>query len=295
MGGGYDKKDELVRLLLAVKSGDNFLDFELVSALNSLCSLDAVAGEKYIRSFLASPSWLVSRAAYGLVDANRNTVLRRELIGKYKAEKDEKEKLLLLTSLRSSYDKEFAAFIVEELTTTGNGKIRQTLLSILVNPAEIASSIALIDELYSNFSAAVTAGLAKSVYEDFGGDFSRALATLLLRKNYDFRADLDGREVALFKALYEGMVELDNKTTMDDSDKRKKQNLVAIENSVLENPALAASWNEYKAMQRKAWKVEYERLANEFIDNTSKLLEKSRVEERENIISRMEEDLALRE
>jgi hypothetical protein len=110
MGSGYDKKDELVKLLLAVTNENEFLDFEVVSALNYLCSLDAIVGENYIRAFLASPSWLVSRAAYGLVNANRNTALRRELIGKYKAEKDEKEKLLLLTSLSSSYENEFAAF-----------------------------------------------------------------------------------------------------------------------------------------------------------------------------------------
>jgi len=297
MGEGYDRKDELVKLLLAVKSGNDFLDFELVSALNYLCSLNAIAGEKYIRSFLASPSWLVSRAAYGLVNANRNAALRREMIGKYKAEKDEKERLLLLTSLRSSYENEFAAFIVEELSATGDEKTRETLLGILINPAEIAPCIALIDERYSNFSAPVIAGLAKSIYDvNFGSDFSRDLAMLLISKNYNFLGDVDGSsEVMLFATLYDCISELDKKTKVDDSDKRKKENLLAVEKSLMENPALAAGWKEYKAAKSKEWIVEYEQMSKDFVDKTGELLENNKVVGRENIISEMKKNLKLQE
>jgi hypothetical protein len=300
MGQGYDKKDELVELLLAVKSGDDFLDFERVSALNYLCSLDAIAGEKYIRAFLASPSWLVSRAAYGLVNANRNTALRRELIGKYKAEKDETEKLLLLTSLSSSYENEFADFIVEELTKTGDDKIRQTLLGILVDPAEIDPCIAVIDGQYSNFSAPAIASLAENnIYAGFiGSDFHRALAMLLIRKNYDFLGDVWGTgEVKLFKMLYDNLIPLEKKTEMNDSDKKKKENLVAVEKSLLENTALAASWKEYKAVKSKAkpWIEQYESMTKEFLKKTGKLLEENKVEEWEIIISEMETNLKLPE
>jgi hypothetical protein len=301
MGAGCNKTDELVKLLLTVKSGNDFLDFELVSALSYLCSLDAIAGEKYIRAFLASPSWLVSRAAYGLVDANRNTALRRELIGKYKAERDEKEKLLLLTSISSSYENEFAAFIVGELTKTGDDKIRQTLLGILVNPAEIAPCIALIDEQYSNFSAPVIASLAENnIYgKDLGSDFRQALVILFIRKNYNFLGDLAGSEVKLFRDLYNGITELDKKKETNDSDKTKKENLVAIEKSLIENPALAAGWKEYKAMRskldNKPWIEQYQSMAKEFLKKTGKLLEENKVEEWEKIISEMEMILKLPE
>jgi hypothetical protein len=304
MGIGYDNKDELVKLLLAVKSGNDFLDFELVSALSYLCSLEAIAGEEYIRAFLASPSWLVSRAAYGLVDVNRNTALRRELIGKYKAEKDEKEKLLLLTSLSSSYENEFAAFIVDELSKTGDDKIRQTLLGILVNPAEIDPCIALIDEQYSNFSAPVIDGLVKNIYANIGSDFNRDLVMLLIRKNYDFLGDregdaMEGGVVNLFYALDAGITELEKKTEMDDSDKKKKENLVAIEKSLMENPALAAGWKEfqvfYNKVDSKAWIAQYESMAKEFLKKTGKLLEENTVEEWEKIISEMEINLKLPE
>jgi hypothetical protein len=304
MGAGYDKTDELVKLLLAVKSGNDFLDFELVSALSSLCSLEAIAGEEYIRAFLASPSWLVSRAAYGLVDVNRNTALRRELIGNYKVAKDEQEKLLLLESLSSSYENEFAAFIVDELCTTGDDKIRQTLLGILVNPAEIAPCIALIGEKYANFSAPVIASLAKNIYANIGSDFNRALAMLLLGKNYDFLGDregdlVEGGVVNLFSALDRSISELEKKTEMDDSDKRKKEGLVAIEKTLMENPALATGWKEYKAMRSKLddkrWIEQYQNMAKEFLKKTGKLLEENNVEKWEKIISEMEINLKLPE
>jgi hypothetical protein len=304
MGEGYWKKDELVKLLLAVKSGNDFLDFELVSALSYLCSLDAIAGEEYIRAFLASPSWLVSRAAYGLVDVNRNTVLRRELIGKYKAEKDEKEKLLLLTSLSSSYENEFASFIVDELIKTGDDKIRQTLLGILVNPAEIAPCIALIDEQYSALSAPVIDGLVTNIYANIGSDFNRDLTMLLIRKNYDFLEDregdaMEGGVVNLFYALDAGITELEKKTEMNDSDKRKKENLLAIEKTLMENPALAAGWKEFQAfyynVDSKPWIEQYESMTKEFLKKTGKLLEENRVEEWQKIISEMEINLKLPE
>jgi hypothetical protein len=300
MGKGYGRKDELVKLLLSVKSGNDFLDFELVSALTYLCSQDAIVGEKYIRAFLASPSWLVSRAAYGLVNANGNTALRRELIGKYKAEKDETEKLLLVSSLRSSYENEFAAFIVDELSKAGDEKTRETLSGILVNPAEIAPCIAVIDERYANLSAPVTARLAASIYASIGSDFSRALLKLLIGKNYDFLGDregdlAEGGEVNLFSALHTAIDELEKKTGMNESEQKIIENLVAMEKSLMENPALAAGWKEYQAAHSEPWTVEYEELAKDFVDKAGKLLEKNQVEEREKIISEMEANLKLPE
>lgn len=86
---------------------------------------------------------------------------------------------------------------------------------------------------------------------------------------------------------------------MNDSDKKKKENLVAIEKTLMENPALAAGWKEYKAMRSKLddkrWIEQYQNMAKEFLKKTGKLLEENKVEEWEKIISEMEINLKLPE
>jgi hypothetical protein len=173
-------------------------------------------------------------------------------------------------------------------------------LGILVDPAEINPCIALIDEQYSNFSAPAIASLAKkNIYTGvIGGDFTRALTVLFIRKNYKFLGDLDGSgEVRLFKMLYDNLIPLEKKTEMNDSDKKRKENFAAVEKSLMENPALAASWKEYKAEKGKVkpWIEQYESMAKEFLKKTGKLLEEKKVEEWERIISEMEINLKLPE
>jgi hypothetical protein len=148
----YKPKEELVETVSRVESRHPQVQFEQVTLLRPLVSESSRLPEPLLRRLLNSPSWIVSRSAYGLIGRLHNEPLRQELTRRYRNTEDEKDRLILIMALRNRLEPEEARMLEEEMLSTENSKIRHATGMALVKNVDCPGVKPWLIDHYSQFS-----------------------------------------------------------------------------------------------------------------------------------------------
>jgi hypothetical protein len=148
----YKSKEELVEIVSRVESRHPQVQFEQVTLLRPLVSESSKLPEPLLRRLLNSPSWIVSRSAYGLIGRLHEEPLRQELVSRYRNTEDEKERLILIMALRNRLEPEEARMLEQEMLSTENSKIRHATGMALVKNVDCPGVKPWLTDHFPHFS-----------------------------------------------------------------------------------------------------------------------------------------------
>ena len=235
----YKAKAELVKPVLQVKNNDPQVQYEQIMTLSALANRDSNIPDPIVRKFLNNPSWIVSHSAYLLVDRLENDPLRLELINKYQATKDEKEKLLILSALESKFSDPVAAFLFKEALSTPSEKIRYSIFDMLGDSKNQDTVLAWINENYSKIIASDGKYLFQRNMGTMDRKFSSKLLIVFLNKGFI----ADGQ---FLEQLNKELESYEPKKDLSDSDRDGLNNLLAVEKALLQNKTSAEQWEKVR-------------------------------------------------
>lgn len=133
LGTEEQTKSDLVARIGQVQSTHPLVQFEQVVALTMLVTNTTRLPASLTHRLLHSPSWMVSRATYPLIDKLQDETLRAELLGRYPSVSEDREKLLILSAFTRAPGPKAIELLQQELLNTSKEKIRLTAAGILAS------------------------------------------------------------------------------------------------------------------------------------------------------------------
>lgn len=279
-GPQYDKKEDLVVPVLKIRSRGRNSRYEQVVTLSAIASKNSPVSDLFLEKSINDPSWLISRAAYGLVNSLENDRIRTMLITRYRLTDAEYEKLLILMSMRNGLSRGVFAFLSKEALETKSEKIREQILGIIKNALDTAEVLQWVDKNYERLSSK---GIERiNNYSSLDNDFTSALYRICIRKGW-----VPGND--FFEQLYEKSeltedVSKDEKLSKADI-LRRRDNIKNLEKEVVGNKAAADKWVAYKRKKEifaksvySEIKVEYDATVKQFSERLASILDKHNVD-----------------
>lgn len=239
-GPNYNKKEELTERLLKVKNRSQNTRYEQLAALDAIASKDSRISDAFLEKSLKDPSWLVSRAAYSLVDSIKNDKIRLMLIAKYGSTDAEYEKLLMLTAMKNDFSSGVFKFLSKEAFETKNEKIKDLILPTLKNARDTAEVLKWADESYERLSPKEIAKINDD--EPLYDDFTSALYVVCIKKGWMPDNDFFGKlyqDINLAKSA-------ESAEDLSEDNIRGRANILNIEKAIMDNQAAVAAWAAFK-------------------------------------------------
>ncbi|MDD5680020.1 MAG: hypothetical protein PHI59_02130 [Candidatus Omnitrophica bacterium] len=277
-GPKYNKREELVEYLLKVKNRSQNVRYEQLVALNAIASQASRISDAFLIKSLKDPSWLVSRAAYSLVNTLKNDKIRLMLAAKYGSKAAEYEKLLILTAMKDDFSNDIFKFLSKEVFETKNDKIKDFILSALRNAHDTAEALKWVDENYEKLLPEEIARISddKPLYDDF----TSALYIICIKKGWmpdnGFFGDLY-QNINLAKSA-------GSEEDLSEDDIRNRANLLNVEKAIMDSQIAGPAWAVFKNekdMLAKSIageiKAEYAVIVNQFSEKAGGILDKYNV------------------
>lgn len=265
----YDKQSELIEPVLKIKSGSVNVQYEQVIALSRITSKGSKIDDISLRKFLNHESWLVSRAAYSLINSLEDARIRIDLIKKYKSGDNEFEKLLILTALENNFSDYIFEFLAGEMLSTASDKIKTRIFRMLKSAQDKAKVLSWMDKNYEKLTQQDLVSLA-GCYGRTYDDFSVSLSIMLIKKG--FIPDMD-----FLKHLSESITEYQNKKELSPGEKNELNNMLNIEREILANNILRDKWLSLKPPEpqiNKQMQEEYNNAVDQFTAKSGEIFKK---------------------
>lgn len=282
LGNDYKNKEELIKILLNIRSNKPYILFEKVKALSVLSKPETNIDTDYIVKMLNNKSWLVSRSTYELVNALENAEVRSILIKKYKEENLDYEKLLILKAFEKNFNEEVFELFKFELINSKDKSIKYYISKLLENAKDTELVINWLTTSY-DFSEEDFISIINNYY-NLSTKFSTNLFLTLINKGFNPIIDFyDEKNTArLYYYLLDDLNDFEGKTDLEDEDKLKLERLKQIEASILSSEVLKADWLEYKDRKieisySKEFMREYNENLDDYINKTKKLFYKNNI------------------
>ncbi len=273
--GGPNEK--LVRELLAVRSRNKNVLYERLAALFWAASPGSRIDDKFLRDSLRDPSWVVSRTTYLLINRLERDTFRRELIGRYRAARDETEKLLIFVALTNNFsDKEFA-FLARELLSTKSRKIKKAIFNILENARDKEAVLAWLGTHYEKLSKDDIEDLAQTYSSWASSAFRVSLFRVLLKKGFVPKEDR-------MRSWADTVREYREKKTVPEKEKAFNDELVKLDQDLMANEALREAWRSQKEEDAAKTidpqlQAEHDKAVDQFVAQMNTLLAKYNLNE----------------
>jgi hypothetical protein len=286
---GKDARSELIEPVCAVESSHPLVQFEQVALLNMLVDEPTQLPEPLLTRLLNSKSWVVSRSTYGLIGKLSNDSLRSELLARYRSESDESERLLLLEAYGNSSEPKVLEFLMEEMLSTEDVRIRQIAFVSLLNQIETPLVLTWMIEHAAKFGQKEQKSLFDAAYEmdgdDAGFDLMRELLVIGYAPEDEFLMEYIEMEYILTTAFSE---ELSEELDLSEEDIQESKAMCANMEKILQNsPVVAKRLNELrekeaeKRIQCQAVEVEFDPLVEEFMEKAKTILSEHAVPDEE--------------
>jgi hypothetical protein len=130
-GSTYQDKAGLITPISHIQSPHPLVQFEQVVALTTLATNTTRLPAPLLHRLLHSPTWLVSRTSYQLINKLQDEPLRAELLARYPKATEEREKLLILSAFSLAPGPKAIELLQQELLSSNQEKIRQFAGSLL--------------------------------------------------------------------------------------------------------------------------------------------------------------------
>jgi hypothetical protein len=226
--GPDDKaKSDLVAPISQLESSHPLVQFEQVAALTVLATNTTQLPAPLLRRLLHSPSWMVSRATYQLIDKLQDETLRAELLARYPQVTEEREKLLILSAFTRTPGPKAIELLQQELLTASKEKIRLAAAGLLVSNLDISGVGEWLATHYPHFSPEareiIIRGCARS-----NGDNKAATELLIRFLVHGYQPDAD-----LLRWLH---------SVLQHAPETLPDHLQRLERAVRTSPTLGVAW-----------------------------------------------------
>lgn len=263
-GPASPDRASLAASISRLESQHPLVQFEQVAALTVLATNASQLPPALLPRLLHSPSWMISRATYQLVNKVEDETLRAELLARYAATTEEREKLLILTAFTSTPSPKVIAFLQQELLTSDKQKIREFIAKILASNLDIPGVDTWLATNYQHLSLAArhaVVSLFPSSHTDKGTWIE--LLTQFLTQGYQ-------PENSFYSAL-NGLI--------DDAPDPLPANLQRLDQVVRAHPLIGEKWKSDRAERAQArehfaaLQKEFPTLAQEFTAKAQAMFE----------------------
>lgn len=248
----FSRKAELVSPISQIQSPHPLVQFEQVTALQMLGTNVTQLPAPLLRRLVASPSWLVARQTYGLIDSLRDPALRAELLQRYPSLTEERERLLLLTAFTREPGPAAIELLQRELLTSASPRLRQSAGQILVANLELPGLLDWFISHYSQFRPEDRTAL-------FEAHHVSELHIAFIARGYVPDDDFLPRLIMKLE---------------DESDEGSDYRL-RLEKAVVASPALAAQWQRLRADRARA-RAQFAAIEKEYAPLAQAFREQSR-------------------
>ena len=263
LGAHYQPKSELLAAVSQVRSAHPLVQYEQLLALGALASDPADLPVPLVTRLLNSSSWIVSRNAYALASHSGEASLRQELMRRYAACREERERLLILAALQKAPGAAQLGLFLTELLASQSAKIRRAAAEGLVMSLDKPGVAAWL----SDHIGQLRSEDRQTLFEFFrdGAIESELAADLIVR----LLAQGHVSDPEYLKKLKEQLEK-----------SPANAGLLRIEKAVRSTPALASAWSvlcEKRSAERAriaAWEKENEPLARQFAEQAAVLFKK---------------------
>lgn len=236
----YGPKGELIVPALRVTPRSAQAAYEKIELLTRVALKEGNFDTAILKAFLGDRSWLVSRAAYALVDKLENEKMRSEIIERYKKADTTFERLLMLGALKSNFSESVFVFLSGELLASPDKYIRRMLIDMLPGGKDERAVISWMEENYRKLRDEDMKYLAGSNLFNMEKGFSNRLFAALLRQGYV-------PEEYFWERLYSYLNDYGGRKERTVEVEEIFQNLKNLENAASLNSAVSKSWAEYKS------------------------------------------------
>ncbi len=272
---GHEERTELIDPVCQIRSRHPQVQFEQVNLLSRLIDDTTRLPEPLLRRLLESRSWIVSRTACQLIGRLHDEPLRKELIKRYRATHDEKERLILLGAWSEQPEPEEIALIEEECLTADSERIRACAQEVLIDNLADPAVFAWVADHYD-----------QPIFEE--GEEPDDIFEMV------YEADQENADWAVRYLFERGHVPGDDflsgvNERFESKPDNVSSNLLAIEGALLDVPETALRWQTLREktaaakqdLQRRcdALQAELDPLKEEFIMEVETLLAQHEVPE----------------
>ncbi len=276
-GQKYKNKEEIASKLIRVKLKTKSIKLEYINALQGLYGAKTKPFEKTLKDYVDDDSWLISRYAFSILPYLDNDAFGKQLISHYKNAK-EYDKLLIISGLNNNYSDSILSFILSELQTEKNSKIK---LYLIKNLDKAQNNKKVTDWFIMNYSnlgslkEAVTLHLFWNLTETNNTSDVDIVCALI---NTDLIADSLVTE--LYTIIYDKLyVEDQGKPSLE------IQNLKKIDHLLSTHQKFSNSWMTFKNNQTnfsydKTFKKQQIELMKEYQWKVSKLYDTNKIDKK---------------
>jgi len=236
----YGPKGELILPALRVTPRSAQAACEKIELLTRVALKKGNFDTGILKTLLGDRSWLVSRAAYALVDKLESEDVRAEIIGRYKKTNITFEKLLMLWALKTNFSDNVFAFLSGELLSSPDRHIRRMVIDMLSGGESEGVVIAWVEANYQKLRDEDMKYLVSSNLYNMENGFSNRLFTALLQKGFI-------PEDNFCERLYSSLKEREGEKERSKEAEAAFQNLKKLEEVARSNPAASKSWTAYKS------------------------------------------------
>lgn len=241
--GEYLNSAELLEPILKIKSSNINVQFEQLTDLSLIVSKETKIGDDFLNKAVNNKSWLVSRAAYSLVNKLENERIRMELIKKYRSTDKESERLLILTALENSFSNNIFDFLTKEILETRNNKIKTAVFMMLRSGQNKDMVLGWIGKNYERLSKE-DIGFLAGYYGEAYDNFSTSLLIALIKKGFI-------PDIGFLEKLSKSITEYKNKKDLSVSGKIELDNMLKIKQELLTNDLVKAVWGSLNSKKIK--------------------------------------------
>lgn len=269
-GSTYRDKAGFIAPISQIQSTHPLVQFEQVTALGVLVTNTAQLPAPLLRRLLQSPSWMVSRATYALIDRLQVEPLRAELLARYPAATEEREKLLILSAFAHAPGPQVIALLQQELLSSHQEKLRLFAGGFLASHLEIPGVGEWLGTNYPRLSPdARHAVIAKCLYSEDQEATMAELIRQFLTQGYQ----PDGDFTPVLNDLF------------DRAPDPLPAHLQRLDQALRSHPTLAEAWKSQRAERAEArdhfaaLQKEYPALAQELTEKAKALFAKHKIPE----------------
>ena len=262
--------EDLVQRLMKVESKNENVLYERMAALSWAASPSSGISDRFLRDSLRDPSWIVSRTTCFLVNRLERDTFRKVLIGRYRATRDETEKLLIFIAFRNNFSVKDFDFMAQELLSTKSRKIKKAIFNILENARDQEAVLAWLDKQYEKLSKDDIDDLVETYASRSPNVFRARLFRILLAKGLVPKEDL-------MNSWAESLGAYQEKKTIPEKEQALYDELVKLDQDLTANEALRETWRSHK--EKTVVKVidqelqaEHDRIVDEFAARMDALL-----------------------
>lgn len=229
----YSSKEEVLKLVLDVKTNEVRTQYEQIRALIELSDSDTAIEKNLIESFLDSRCWLIRSMTYLLLGNITSDDYHKRLIKEYKNANEEYDRLFIIHSFNNGYGPEVFDLIRNEVLSTNSDRIRGQTIRILKQHRDNTAVIKWLIHDHKTIGRELLRAILNEYYSEVASPTGTVFFHQLLRSNQQELIGLIDQE-KFFQVLYDGL-----------KNEASQKDLAELEMSVRDSQHLSRAWVTY--------------------------------------------------